>query len=69
MRLKLPGHLVNGFEWREWDDYENYIFEDEKRINTYSGYRDTPSKEECDRLCQKLSGKVKILKHHQGSDY
>lgn len=58
MRCKIRGHLVNGYEWREWDEYERYIFEDEKVVNTYNAYRDTPSKDECDELCAALSGEV-----------
>lgn len=62
MKAKIPGHLVNGYQWSKWADYENYIFEDEKTRSTYSGYRDTPSKEECDELCEKLSGAVIMYK-------
>ena len=62
MAKKITGHLVNHFEWREWADYENYVFEDEKIRSAYNGYRDTPSKEECDKLCAALSGEVTVYK-------
>ncbi|MEI3596922.1 MULTISPECIES: hypothetical protein [unclassified Oceanobacillus] len=62
MRSKIPGHLVNGYQWSKWADYENYVFDDEKASGAFSGFKDTPSKEECDKLCAALSGEVTVYK-------
>lgn len=56
--MKIKNHLVSFTEWKEWGDYQEYIFEDEKVSNDYDAYKDTPTKEECDRLCERLSGEV-----------
>lgn len=59
MRI-IPGHLVSMSAWSEWVDYENYIFEDDRKVNSYDVYRDTPGKDECDELSARLSGEVII---------
>lgn len=60
--MKLPGHLISFTEWMEFEDYGNYVFDDEKGIEVYDAYKDTPSKEECDRLCEMMSGEVFVIK-------
>ncbi|WP_430789136.1 hypothetical protein VBD025_02870 [Virgibacillus flavescens] len=49
--------------WKEWENYENYIYFDEI-INTdsYDAYADTPSKKDCDQICGEKSGEVIIYK-------
>jgi hypothetical protein len=59
---KITNHLIGYTEWKEWEDYQNYTFEDEKVINNYDAYKDTPSKEECEKLCKELSGEVVVYK-------
>ncbi|WP_164670980.1 hypothetical protein [Virgibacillus doumboii] len=62
MEKKIEGHLAGFGELKYWSDYEQYIFDDEGMIREkYSGYADTPSKDECDQICAKLSSKVKIV--------
>lgn len=56
--MKLPGHLISFAEWMEFEDYGNYVFDDEKGIEVYDAYKDTPSKEACDKLSAAKSGKV-----------
>lgn len=34
MRINITGHLVGYYDWMDWDNYVNYIFEDEKKIIT-----------------------------------
>ena len=34
----------------------------EQKEGWYNAYEDTPSKKECDNLCEKLSGKVVVYK-------
>lgn len=60
--MKIKNHLVTFTEWKEWTDYESYIFEDDKEVYYYDAYGDTPSKKECDLLCKEFSGEVKVYK-------
>lgn len=59
MRRKIQNHLVSHREWKEWNDYEDYLYFDEIIKSDYNAYKDTPSKDDCDKICAKLSGKVK----------
>ena len=57
----IKGHLINMWEWREWVDYVEYgESEWSKKQDWYNAYQDTPSKEECDRICEERSSEVKV---------
>lgn len=60
--MKINNHLVTFAEWKDCTDYESYIFKDQIEINYYDAFRDTPSKEECDEMSEKLSGEVVVFK-------
>lgn len=46
---------------KEWEDYITYgESECTDKDYWYNAYRDTPSKEECDELCKKFSGEIKV---------
>ncbi|SER00091.1 hypothetical protein SAMN05216232_3921 [Virgibacillus subterraneus] len=59
---KLEGHLVGFGTLQEMEEYEDWIYlggaMSERRYNAYD---DTPSKDECDKLCAEFSGEVKIF--------
>ncbi len=58
---KFNNHLTGIGDWKDWVDYEDYGESECSRSKRhYSGYDDTPSKEECDRICAELSGEVVI---------
>lgn len=58
--MKINNHLVSISEWQEWENYSEYIFEDEITIEDYDAWKDTPSKASCDEMCEKQSGNVKV---------
>ncbi|APC48311.1 hypothetical protein BME96_09085 [Virgibacillus halodenitrificans] len=59
--MKIKSHLVSLTEWRYWEEYENHEWlGGATSYLGYDAYSDTPSKEECDRICKKMSGEVKI---------
>ncbi|GGB41923.1 hypothetical protein GCM10011409_19340 [Lentibacillus populi] len=59
MEKIIAGHLIGFGTLQEWGDYEDYIWHggamSEERYNVWA---DTPSKKECDRICEELSGEV-----------
>lgn len=63
MEKKLDGHIVGFGELQYWEEYEEWIWlggaMSEER---YNAYKDTPCKEECDRMCAELSGEVVVSK-------
>ncbi|WP_339227846.1 hypothetical protein NSQ77_20030 [Oceanobacillus sp. FSL K6-2867] len=66
MERKLKNHLVGLGKLKDWKAYENY--DDSTYLGgamseiRYSAYADTPSKGECDKLCEEHSGEVIIYK-------
>ncbi len=63
MAKKLDNHLVGINDWKEWIDYVEYGESEWSQSGSwYNAYRDTPSKEECDKLCAALSGEVTVYK-------
>ncbi|RDW16504.1 hypothetical protein CWR48_15775 [Oceanobacillus arenosus] len=61
MSKKFDNHLTGFGDWKDWEDYEEYgESEWSNKESWYNAYRDTPSKEECDRISAALSGEVKV---------
>ncbi|GGB41896.1 hypothetical protein GCM10011409_19300 [Lentibacillus populi] len=59
MEKIIDGHLVGFGTLREWDDYEDHIwFGGAMSEERYYAWADTPSKKECDRIFEELSGEV-----------
>ncbi|WP_249870731.1 hypothetical protein [Oceanobacillus saliphilus] len=63
MEKIIEGRLVGFGTLKDLEEYEDYIYLGgaitEER---YNAYKNTPSKEECDRLCEEQSGEVIIYK-------
>lgn len=53
----MPGHLIGFGSVAEMDEYEDYVWLGGAMSELrYGAYRDTPSKQECNRICEELSG-------------
>ncbi|MBD1223307.1 hypothetical protein [Virgibacillus halodenitrificans] len=54
-------HLVTLTEWKYWEVYEDHEWlGGAMSYLEYNAYEDTPSKEECDRICELESGEVVV---------
>lgn len=63
MSRKFDNHLTGFSDWKAWEDYEEYgESEWSKKENWYNAYKDTPTKEKCDLLCEEFSGEVRVYK-------
>lgn len=59
MKKFISGHLSNFEDAHEMLGYEDYEWRGGAMTEQkYNAYEDTPSKEECDKLCAALSGEV-----------
>ncbi|MCJ0932634.1 hypothetical protein [Virgibacillus halodenitrificans] len=56
-------HLVTLTEWRYWEGYEEHEWlGGAMSYLEYDAYKDTPSKQECDRICEEKSGEITSYK-------
>ncbi len=63
MEKIINGHLVGFGSVADVRDDHDYEFTDAGMTEIkYNVYKDVPSKDECDRLCEKMSGEVKVYK-------
>lgn len=59
MEKKVEGHLIGFGTLKDWEEYEDLIYRGGAMSEIrYNAYADTPSKEECAKLCSELSGPV-----------
>ncbi|WP_106494849.1 hypothetical protein [Lentibacillus sp. Marseille-P4043] len=62
MEKIIDGHLIGFESLQELEEYEDHIwFGGAMSEVRYNAYKDTPSKKECDRICEDLSGEVEII--------
>ncbi len=60
---KLEGHLVGFGTLQEMEEYKDWIYLGGAMSEIrYNAYHDTPSKDECDKLCEEMSGEVIVYK-------
>ncbi|MTW85641.1 hypothetical protein F3157_08195 [Virgibacillus dakarensis] len=63
MEKIIDGHLVGFDTLRDLEGYEHYIWHGgAMSVIRYNAYQDTPSKQDCDKLCAELSGDVIVYK-------
>lgn len=53
----MPGYLTGFGSVTKMEEYEDYVWHGGAMSEIiYNVYQDIPSKKECDRICEKLSG-------------